>query len=93
MGKGEQNCRQLAARARQHVEAPRPRFTVDRRAREELFDRFLLACETGDLDRLTVMSRIPSVAISCVSAGTQSASIPSPVTACGAAIIRDAVNC
>ena len=50
--KSEQNSRQLAARARQHIEARRPRFTVDRRAREELFDRFLLACETGDVDSL-----------------------------------------
>lgn len=52
VGKGEQNCRQLAARARRHVEACRPRFTVDRRARDDLFDRFLTACETGDVDRL-----------------------------------------
>ncbi|MGZ4306775.1 MAG: RNA polymerase sigma-70 factor [Solirubrobacteraceae bacterium] len=52
VGKTEQNCRQLAARARQHVEARRPRFTVDRRAHEDLFERFLLACETGDADRL-----------------------------------------
>ena len=44
--------RQLAARARRHVEAGSPRFTVDRQVREELFDRFVVACETGDVDAL-----------------------------------------
>jgi RNA polymerase sigma-70 factor (ECF subfamily) len=52
VGKSEQNRRQLAARARRHVEAGSPRFTVDRRAREALFDRFVAACETGDSDAL-----------------------------------------
>jgi len=52
VGKSEQNCRQLAARARRHVEAGSPRFTVDRQAREELVDRFVAAGETGDVDAL-----------------------------------------
>ncbi len=52
VGKSEQNCRQLAARARRHVEAGSPRFTVDHHVREEMFDRFVAACETGDVDGL-----------------------------------------
>ncbi|HEX6460125.1 MAG TPA: RNA polymerase sigma-70 factor [Thermoleophilaceae bacterium] len=50
--KSEQNCRQIAARARRHVEARRPRFDLDERHRRELFDRFLAASESGDTEGL-----------------------------------------
>jgi RNA polymerase sigma-70 factor, ECF subfamily len=36
VGKSEENCRQIAVRARRHVEAKRPRFQASRRRREEL---------------------------------------------------------
>jgi RNA polymerase sigma-70 factor (ECF subfamily) len=52
VGKSEENCRQLAGRARRHVEARRVRFAADGRRHDELFDRFVEACETGDLDAL-----------------------------------------
>jgi RNA polymerase sigma-70 factor (ECF subfamily) len=45
----EANARQLAARARRHVEERRPRFEAPRRARAELADRFLAAARDGDL--------------------------------------------
>lgn len=48
----EANCRQLAVRARRHVEAERPRFEVSRRKRNELADRFFAAVTEGDLDGL-----------------------------------------
>jgi RNA polymerase sigma-70 factor (ECF subfamily) len=48
VGKTEENCRQLAARARRHVEARRPRFEASRSQREELARRFLAAVEEGD---------------------------------------------
>jgi RNA polymerase sigma-70 factor (ECF subfamily) len=52
VGKSEANCRQIAVRARRHVEAERPRFDVSRRQRDELADRFFAAVTEGDLDGL-----------------------------------------
>jgi RNA polymerase sigma-70 factor, ECF subfamily len=50
--KSEANCRQLAARARRHVEAEKPRFEASRREREELAERFFAAASDGNLDGL-----------------------------------------
>ncbi len=50
--KSEDNCRQIAARARRHVEARRPRFEASRRQKEELAERFFAAVGEGDLDGL-----------------------------------------
>jgi RNA polymerase sigma-70 factor, ECF subfamily len=52
LGKSEDNCRQIAARARRHVEAGRPRFEASRRQREELARRFFAAIEEGDTEGL-----------------------------------------
>lgn len=52
VGTSEQNARQLATRARRHVEERRPRFEVSRARREELAARFFAAAEDGDLDGL-----------------------------------------
>ncbi|MGH3006007.1 MAG: RNA polymerase sigma-70 factor [Gaiellaceae bacterium] len=52
VGKSEENCRQLATRARHHVEARKPRFEASRRQREELARRFFAACEEGDTEGL-----------------------------------------
>jgi len=43
-------CRQLAARARRHMDVGRPRFEADRREREELAARFFDALHDGDVD-------------------------------------------
>ncbi len=50
--RSEDNCRQLATRARRHLDAERPRFEASREQREELTERFMQACETGDADGL-----------------------------------------
>jgi RNA polymerase sigma-70 factor (TIGR02957 family) len=52
IGTSEQNARQLAARARRHVEERRPRFEASREQREELANRFFAAAEDGDLEGL-----------------------------------------
>ena len=52
VGKTEDNCRQLAARARRHVEARKPRFEASRKQRDELARRFLAAVEEGDTEGL-----------------------------------------
>jgi RNA polymerase sigma-70 factor, ECF subfamily len=52
VGKSEANCRQLATRARRHVEAEKPRFEASRRERDELAARFFAATTEGDLEGL-----------------------------------------
>ena len=52
VGRPEAACRQLAVRARRHMDAGRPRFEADRREREELAERFFDAFRDGDVDRL-----------------------------------------
>jgi RNA polymerase sigma-70 factor (ECF subfamily) len=55
VGKSETNARQLAARARRHVEEHKPRFEASRRQRERLAARFFGAVEEGDVDSLVEM--------------------------------------
>lgn len=50
VGRSEAACRQLAVRARRHMELGRPRFEADRRERDELAARFFEALRDGDLD-------------------------------------------
>jgi RNA polymerase sigma-70 factor (ECF subfamily) len=52
VGRSEAACRQLAMRARRHMDAGRPRFEADRREREELAERFFDAFREGDVDGL-----------------------------------------
>ena len=52
VGTSEQNARQLATRARRHVEERRPRFEASREQREEFATRFFAAAEEGDLEGL-----------------------------------------
>jgi len=47
------SVRQLAHRAREHVQARRPRFPADDREQRRVTEEFLLACLTGDLAALT----------------------------------------
>ncbi|WP_020421581.1 RNA polymerase sigma-70 factor [Amycolatopsis sp. ATCC 39116] len=53
VGRSEAACRQLAVRARRHVDAGRPRFEADRAKRDELAERFLDAFRNGDVGALT----------------------------------------
>ncbi len=52
VGRSEAACRQLAVRARRHMDDGRPRFEADRREREELAARFFDAVRDGDIDGL-----------------------------------------
>jgi RNA polymerase sigma-70 factor (TIGR02957 family) len=52
VGKSEENVRQLASRARKHVQEGRPRFTTSRQQQEELTRRFFAAAQDGDLGAL-----------------------------------------
>jgi RNA polymerase sigma-70 factor (TIGR02957 family) len=55
VGKSEDNVRQLASRARRHVEQRRPRFQTTREQRDELARRFFRAAEQGDLAGLEAL--------------------------------------
>ncbi len=52
VGRSEAACRQLAVRARRHVDAGRPRFEADRRERDKLAARFFGALREGDVGGL-----------------------------------------
>jgi RNA polymerase sigma-70 factor (TIGR02957 family) len=55
IGKSQDNVRQLATRARRHVEQRRPRFQTTREQRDELAQRFFAAAEQGDLSGLEAL--------------------------------------
>jgi RNA polymerase sigma-70 factor (ECF subfamily) len=55
VGKTEDNVRQLATRARQHVDARRPRFQSTREQRDELAQKFYAAAQDGDLGGLEAL--------------------------------------
>ncbi|WP_328665644.1 RNA polymerase sigma-70 factor [Streptomyces sp. NBC_00328] len=52
LDRGEPAVRQLAGRARRHVEERRPRYEVDPAERRDLTERFLAAAGEGDLEGL-----------------------------------------
>jgi RNA polymerase sigma-70 factor, ECF subfamily len=55
LDRGEAAVRQLAGRARKHVEERRPRYEVDPARRRELTERFLAAASEGDLEGLMTL--------------------------------------
>ena len=52
LGQSEVNCRQILRRARQHVSAMRPRFAASERKQTDLFERFLNAVRSGEMEGL-----------------------------------------
>lgn len=50
LGRTDASCRQLLRRARQRIEADKPRTHADLAQRDEVLHRFLDACEGGDMD-------------------------------------------
>ena len=55
IGKSQDNVRQLATRARRHVEQRRPRFQASREQQQELARRFFAAAQAGDLAGLEAL--------------------------------------
>src|SRR4051812_2555947 len=62
VGKTRENCRQLAVRARRHVESRRRRFEPSREQREALAARFFEAIRDGDLEGLVELLAEDAVA-------------------------------
>lgn len=55
LGRSEAACRQLAARAREHVRDERPRFETSEESRDRLTDAFQTALVNGDVDALKTL--------------------------------------
>jgi RNA polymerase sigma-70 factor (ECF subfamily) len=77
VGKSEGNCRQLALRARRHVEEQKPRFEASRRKRDELAARFFAAVGDGDLDGLVELLAADVVVYG--DSGGKAPSCPQPI--------------
>jgi len=50
--KSEDNCRQIFARAKRHIDAGKRRFEASPEKRDEIARQFFAACERGELDGL-----------------------------------------
>ena len=55
LGQTEANCRQILRRACQHVSALRPRFATSAHQQNDLFERFLGAVRTGEMEGLVAL--------------------------------------
>jgi RNA polymerase sigma-70 factor (TIGR02957 family) len=55
VGKREDNVRQIAARARRHVDERRPRFESSREERDRLAERFFAAAQAEDGEQLAAL--------------------------------------
>ena len=77
VNKSEDNCRQIAARARRQIEAKKPRFEASRRKREELAQRFFEAIMGGDTEGLIRM--LAEDAVGYGDGGGKGPAVPKPV--------------
>jgi RNA polymerase sigma-70 factor (ECF subfamily) len=77
VGKSEDNCRQIAVRARRQVEAKRPRFEASGARRQELASRFFAAVTKGDTDGLVGLLAADVVAYG--DGGGKGPAFPKPV--------------
>jgi RNA polymerase sigma-70 factor (ECF subfamily) len=77
VGKSEDNCRQIAVRARRQVEAKKPRFEASRTRRDELARRFFEAVVDEDAEALLEMLAADVVAYA--DGGGKAFAFPQPV--------------
>ena len=73
----EAACRQLAARAREHVRDDRPRFSTDDQTRDQLVEAFMTAAFGGDVARLA--SLLASDAVMYSDGGGKRSAAPAPI--------------
>jgi RNA polymerase sigma-70 factor (ECF subfamily) len=78
VGKREDNVRQIAARARRHVDERRPRFDASRAERERLAQRFFAAASSDDRETLAELLA-PDVVFYGDGGGKVRGAIPRPV--------------
>jgi RNA polymerase sigma-70 factor (ECF subfamily) len=77
VGKSEDNCRQIAVRARWQVHGGKPRFEASRQHREELARRFFQAAAEGDAEGLVGLLAADVVAYA--DGGGKAVAFPRPV--------------
>jgi RNA polymerase sigma-70 factor, ECF subfamily len=77
VGKSEDNCRQIAVRARRQVQAGKPRFEASKAERDELARRFFRAAGDGDFESLVGMLAADVVAYA--DGGGKASAFPRPV--------------
>lgn len=77
VGRSEAACRQLAVRARRHMDAGRPRFDADRAEQQQLADRFFTAFEAGDVQGLRELLAADVQIVN--DAGGKAPALPHPV--------------
>jgi RNA polymerase sigma-70 factor (ECF subfamily) len=77
VGKSEDNCRQIAVRARRHVDARRPRFEASRARREELARRFFDA--VARQDETALVELLADDVVVYTDGGGAAAALPRPV--------------
>ena len=75
--RSEENCRQIAVRARRQIEAKKPRFEASRKKREELSRRFFNAVMAGDTEGLIQMLAADVVAYG--DGGGKAPAVPRPI--------------
>ena len=76
--KSEENCRQIFARAKRHIDAGQRRFEPSPEKRDEIARQFFAACERGELDGLVRL--LASDAAFYGDGGGKAAAFPRPVT-------------
>jgi RNA polymerase sigma-70 factor (ECF subfamily) len=77
VGKSEDNCRQIAVRARRQIGAKKPRFEASRKRREELARRFFDAAWNGDAKGL--LDLLASDVVAYGDGGGKAPASPRPV--------------
>jgi RNA polymerase sigma-70 factor, ECF subfamily len=75
--KSEDNCRQIAVRARKHVRDGTPRFEASRERREELARRFFEAAGAGDQEGL--LGLLAADVVAYADGGGKAIAFPKPV--------------
>ena len=53
--KSESNTRRIFSRSKQHLETRQPRFSVEPTTHQQVFDEFMSACQSGDLQQLVTL--------------------------------------
>lgn len=82
IGREPAACRQLAARARDHVRTARPRFPVSRDRGLEIADAFFAASRSGDVSAL--QSLLAADVVMKADGGGKRAAAPQPIHGAGA---------
>ncbi len=77
VGKSQDNCRQIAVRARRHIEDGRPRFEASRERREALARRFFEAVGAGTTDGLVDL--LAADVVLYTDGGTHGPAFPQPI--------------